>query len=82
MLARKGITLEVSKDAKDWIARLGYDPTYGARPLKRVIQKHIVNVLSQRILEGEFADGDSIEVVLDGHGLIEFVKKVTAEVVR
>jgi ATP-dependent Clp protease ATP-binding subunit ClpB len=82
MLARKGITLDVSKDAKDWIARLGYDPTYGARPLKRVIQKHIVNVLSQRILEGEFADGDSIEVVLDGHGLIEFVKKVTAEVVR
>jgi ATP-dependent Clp protease ATP-binding subunit ClpB len=82
MLSRRGIALEISDEAKDWLARLGFDPTYGARPLKRVIQKHIVNPLSEKILEGEFAEGDAIEVVLDNQGLIEFVKKVTAEVVR
>ncbi|MEK9138491.1 MAG: hypothetical protein AAB393_15305, partial [Bacteroidota bacterium] len=61
---------------------LGYDPTYGARPLKRVIQKHIVNLLSQKILEGEFGEGDTVEIGLDRHGLIELVKKVTAEAIH
>ena len=82
MLAKQGITIEVTGDAKDWLAKLGYDPTYGARPLKRVIQKHIVNALSQKILEGEFGAGDTIEVGLDSHGLIEFARKVSAEVVK
>jgi ATP-dependent Clp protease ATP-binding subunit ClpB len=53
---------------------------YGARPLKRVIQKHITNVMSEKILRGEFAEGDVVEIGLDTHGLIEFVKKVEAEV--
>ena len=82
MLAKQGITIEVTGDAKDWLAKLGYDPTYGARPLKRVIQKHIVNALSQKILGGEFGAGDTIEVGLDSHGLIEFARKVSAEVVK
>lgn len=79
LLSEKGITLDVTDDAKDWLAKLGYDPMYGARPLKRVIQKHIVNVMSERILRGDFNDGDTVEVGLDSHGLIEMVTKVHAE---
>ncbi|HCV43420.1 MAG TPA: type VI secretion system ATPase TssH, partial [Bacteroidetes bacterium] len=82
LVEKRGIRIEVTEEAKDWLAKLGYDPTYGARPLKRVIQKHIVNVLSQRILEGGFEEGDTVEVGLDQRGLIDFVKKVTDEVVR
>jgi ATP-dependent Clp protease ATP-binding subunit ClpB len=78
MLQKKGITLQVTDDAMDWIAKLGFDPAFGARPLKRVIQKHVVNVLSQRILMGQFAEGDLVEVGLDQRGLIEFVKKSKA----
>ncbi|MER3525025.1 MAG: ATP-dependent chaperone ClpB [Ignavibacteria bacterium] len=80
MVKRKGITLEVTDEAKDWLAKLGYDPMFGARPLKRVIQKHIVNVMAEKLLAGEFAEGDTVEVDLDHRGLIEFVKKVRAEV--
>ena len=82
LLLKKGIKIEITDDAKDWIASLGYDPMYGARPLKRVIQKHIVNGLSEKILEGTIAEGDTVEIGLDSHGLIEFVKKVTADVVH
>jgi ATP-dependent Clp protease ATP-binding subunit ClpB len=82
LVQKRGIVIEVTDEAKDWLAKLGYDPMYGARPLKRVIQKHIVNVLSQKILEGEFADGDTVEIGLDQQGLINLVKKVTAEAVR
>jgi ATP-dependent Clp protease ATP-binding subunit ClpB len=77
-VAAREITLEVTDDAKDWLAKLGYDPTYGARPLKRVIQKQIVNPLSGKILAGEFGPGDTVEVGLDARGLIEFTKRVEA----
>ncbi len=80
LLRHKSIAIQVTDDAKDWLAKLGYDPTFGARPLRRVIQKHLVNPLSQRILLGEFQEGDSIEVSLDKSGLLEFVKRVNAEV--
>jgi len=80
LLRKKEITIEVTDQAKDWLAKLGYDPMFGARPLKRVIQKHIVNPFSQRLLLGEFRDGDAVEIGLDGAGLIEFRKKVDAEV--
>jgi len=73
-LAAREITLHVTDEAKDWLAKLGYDPTYGARPLKRVIQKHIVNPLSGKILQGEFGAGDTVSVVLDARGLIGFAK--------
>ena len=62
MLKEKEITLSVSDKAKDWLAQLGYDVTYGARPLKRVIQKYLVNPLSQELLAGNFGDGDTIKV--------------------
>ena len=71
MLKDKEITLAVSDEAKDWLAQLGYDVTYGARPLKRVIQKYLINPLSQELLAGNFVDGDTIKVnVGDKAGLV------------
>ncbi|MCX6138474.1 MAG: ATP-dependent chaperone ClpB [Ignavibacteriales bacterium] len=75
LLARKEMKLTVTDDAKEWLAQLGYDPTLGARPLKRVIQKHIVNCLSEKILAGEFGDGDSITVTLEREGVLCFKKE-------
>ena len=48
--------------AKELLGNLGYDPTYGARPLKRVIQRQLVDKLALKLLEGEFAEGDEVEV--------------------
>src|SRR5690606_22716923 len=62
MLREKEINLSVSDEAKDWLAQLGYDVTYGARPLKRVIQKYLVNPLSQELLAGNYGDGDTIKI--------------------
>jgi ATP-dependent Clp protease ATP-binding subunit ClpB len=76
LVANRGIQLEVPEDVRDRLATLGYDPAYGARPLKRVIQKHVVNPLSSRLLIGEFEDGDTVEAELLGSGEISFRKKV------
>ncbi len=61
-LSEKEITLVVSDEAKDWLAQTGYDVTYGARPLKRVIQKYLVNPLAQELLAGNFGNGDTVKV--------------------
>lgn len=82
MLDQKNIKLEYTDEAKEWLIKLGYDPTLGARPLKRIIQKYIVNKLSEELLAGSLAEGNTIEVALDRRGLIQFVKKTVAEVVR
>ncbi|HSQ74409.1 MAG TPA: ATP-dependent chaperone ClpB [Bacteroidota bacterium] len=74
LVEAQGIHLEVTDEAKNWLAQLGYDPMFGARPLKRVIQRYLVNPLSERLLEGVFAGGDSVHVGLDGRGLIEISK--------
>ncbi len=58
----RGIEIVLTDKARELLANLGYDPTYGARPLKRVIQKKLVDVLALAILEGEFAEGDTVEV--------------------
>jgi ATP-dependent Clp protease ATP-binding subunit ClpB len=58
----RGIEVELSDDARTLLGNLGYDPTYGARPLKRVIQKQLVDKLALKILEGEFAEGDTVRV--------------------
>jgi len=58
----RGIEIELSGDARTLLGNLGYDPTYGARPLKRVVQKQLVDKLALKILEGEFAEGDEVEV--------------------
>ncbi len=82
MLDQKNIKLEYTDEAKEWLIKLGYDPTLGARPLKRIIQKYIVNKLSEELLAGSLAEGNTIEAALDRRGLIQFVKKTVAEVVR
>ncbi len=61
-LAERKLSLRISAAAKEYIAREGYDPVFGARPLKRAIQKEIQNPLAFKILQGEFRDGDTIEV--------------------
>jgi ATP-dependent Clp protease ATP-binding subunit ClpB len=80
MLAEKNINLDVTDEARERLATMGYDPTFGARPLKRVIQKHILNGLSEKLLEGSIADGDTVAVRIDSRGMVEFVTKVKAEV--
>lgn len=71
---RNNMKMTIDDDVKDWLGKLGFDIAYGARPLKRTIQKHITNVLSEKILNAEFLPGDTIAVKLDRQGLIEFVK--------
>jgi ATP-dependent Clp protease ATP-binding subunit ClpB len=58
----RGIEIELTDDARTLLGNLGYDPTYGARPLKRVIQKQLVDKLALKILEGEFGEGDRVRV--------------------
>jgi len=58
----RGVEVELSDDARTLIGNLGYDPTYGARPLKRVIQKQLVDKLALKLLEGEFQPGDRVLV--------------------
>ena len=58
--ARSGVEVELTDDARTLLGNLGYDPTYGARPLKRVIQKQLVDKLALTLLEGEFAPGDRV----------------------
>ena len=61
-LAEKEIKLSVSEDAVDFLARSGFDPVYGARPLKRAVQTYLENPLAQEILAGKFLSGDKIKV--------------------
>jgi len=61
-VAERGITVQLTDDARTLIGNLGYDPTYGARPLKRVIQKRLVDPLALAILEGRFTAGDTVTV--------------------
>jgi ATP-dependent Clp protease ATP-binding subunit ClpB len=61
-LAERRIAIELSEAAKETLAEAGWDPAYGARPLKRAIQRLVENPLALRLLEGEFADGDTILV--------------------
>jgi ATP-dependent Clp protease ATP-binding subunit ClpB len=68
-LVDRKIVLEPTDAACDWLARTGYDPIYGARPLKRLIQKDIENPLALRMLQGDFMDGDRIQIDSNGDGL-------------
>jgi ATP-dependent Clp protease ATP-binding subunit ClpB len=73
-VAERGITVSLSDDARTLIANLGYDPTYGARPLKRVIQKRLVDKLALALLEGRFSPGDTVLVgAADGELTFEAV---------
>jgi ATP-dependent Clp protease ATP-binding subunit ClpB len=78
-VAERGITLTLSDEAKTLLGNLGYDPTYGARPLKRVIQKRLIDPLALAILEGRFVDGELVTVdAVDGEVVFEAVPAVAA----
>ncbi|MGJ0451923.1 MAG: ATP-dependent chaperone ClpB [Methylocystis sp.] len=70
LLEDRKITLHLDAKARDWLAAKGYDPTYGARPLKRVMQKELQDTLAERLLAGEIIDGASVEVSADASGLV------------
>jgi ATP-dependent Clp protease ATP-binding subunit ClpB len=78
LLADKKITIEVTQEAKQLIAEEGYDPAFGARPLKRTIQRMIQNPLAMAVLEGRFSDGDHIVVRPDGKGGLALEKSGSA----
>jgi len=69
ILADRRITIQVNDKAMHWLAERGYDPVYGARPLKRAIQKEVQDPLARMILEGRVKDGDNVKVTVDGSSL-------------
>jgi len=77
-LADRGLELELTDDAKQSIGDAGWDPTYGARPLKRAIQRLLENPLALRLLEGDFGEGDTIRVDSQNGDLV-FMKAAAAE---
>jgi len=72
----RGIEIELTDEAKTLLGNLGYDPVYGARPLKRLIQKQLIDKLALKILEGEFREGDTVLVRAEG-GELAFEKAGT-----
>ena len=80
-LEDKGISFHLTDDAKDFLAEVGFDPVYGARPLKRVIQRRVQNPLAMALLEGEFDEGDTLRVSRnDSSGAFEFTRVPVAAV--
>jgi ATPases with chaperone activity, ATP-binding subunit len=78
-LAERNIKIKVSPEAKTWLVKRGYDPVYGARPLRRAIQRYVENPMSTKILQGEFKEGDTIALNLQEDNL-SFTALKTAEV--
>ncbi|RME70410.1 MAG: AAA family ATPase, partial [Planctomycetota bacterium] len=70
LLSDRRITLHVTEAAKEALAEEGYDPAFGARPLKRVIQRELQNRLARALLEGRIAEGDEVEIDYDGHDYV------------
>ena len=75
LLAERHITLDVSAEAQAWLAQKGYDPAYGARPLKRTLQQYIADPLALALLEGRFSDGDTVRVTPSGE-VLQFEKTI------
>jgi ATP-dependent Clp protease ATP-binding subunit ClpB len=69
LLEERKITLTLDAAARDWLAAKGWDPAYGARPLKRVIQRNLQDPLAEMILAGEVADGDRVVISSKGNVL-------------
>ena len=69
-LAKRNISLAINEDAKVWLADEGYDPVFGARPLKRVIQRALQDPLAELLLAGDVKDGDAIPVSAGSEGLL------------
>jgi ATP-dependent Clp protease ATP-binding subunit ClpB len=78
-VAERGVEIELTDAARDQLGKLGYDPVYGARPLKRVIQRHLVDPLARGLLQGQFSSGDHVRVdVADGDLTFAVAEPVTA----
>jgi ATP-dependent Clp protease ATP-binding subunit ClpC len=76
-LADRKLSIELSDKAKSWLVKEGYDPVYGARPLRRAIERHVENPLSSKLLGGEFKEGDTVKVDLGDKGLTFTLKGKT-----
>ncbi len=76
-LADRKLGVEITQEAKAWLTEVGYDPTYGARPLRRAIERYVENPLSSKLLQGEFSPGDIVTVDYGADGLIFSVKEAT-----
>jgi ATP-dependent Clp protease ATP-binding subunit ClpB len=76
LLDDRKVTLDLDAEARSWLAEKGYDPTYGARPLKRVIQREVQDPLADKILAGEIPDGARVRITA-GNGKLLFLPRVT-----
>jgi ATP-dependent Clp protease ATP-binding subunit ClpB len=70
LLVDRDITLDLTSRGREWLANEGYDPAYGARPLKRVIQRWVQDGLAELLLEGKVTDGDHVTVDADADGIV------------
>jgi ATP-dependent Clp protease ATP-binding subunit ClpB len=75
-LVDRGLDLTLDDRARDLLGEAGFDPVYGARPLKRAIQQQIENPLAQQLLQGRYLPGDRIRVSVDENGRLSFGKTV------
>ena len=66
LLVDRKITISLTSQARTWLANQGYDPAYGARPLKRVIQRNVQDPLAEAILAGDIKDGETVQVTVSG----------------
>jgi len=81
-LSEHKLKLEITDNAKSWLAKIGFDPQYGARPLRRAIERYVENQLSTKVLSGEFKEGNTIIVDLTDEKTLTFTAKVTEKVKR
>jgi len=72
LLKDRKITLDLTEAAKRWLGRVGYDPVYGARPLKRAVQRYVQDPLADKMLRGEVPDGSTVKID-EGDGALEMV---------
>ena len=70
LLADRKIRLELTDAAQAWLGRVGYDPVYGARPLKRAVQKYLQDPLAEMLLEGKIHDGETVKITAGKDGLM------------
>jgi ATP-dependent Clp protease ATP-binding subunit ClpB len=79
LLSERKIILELDDDARNWLANKGYDPVYGARPLKRVIQKYVQDPLAEQILSGQVPDGSVVKVTSGSDRLLFRARQPVSE---
>ncbi|MGB3022711.1 MAG: AAA family ATPase, partial [Methyloceanibacter sp.] len=70
LLADRKLSIALDDKAREWLGQKGYDPAYGARPLKRVIQKYVQDPLADLVLQGKLDDGDKVEITANKDGLV------------